>query len=261
LRPISGKNEGNTLYLEVKNLTVLYDRAMVINDISMGVEKGELVSLVGPNGAGKSTFLRALAGLIKWEKDTLKGTVGGKITLTGSVLFANEEMINLPAHNIAKKGLILCPERGRPFAEMTVRENLEAGAYLVSDKHAFEESLEKVFRLFPILKERAKQISGTLSGGERTMLSVGRSLMSQAKLLLIDEPSVGLAPLVKEELFGRIRDVHDLGITILMTEQDVSFAFDLASRNYVLSRGKIIAAGRSDELIEDEFLKKTYLGL
>jgi branched-chain amino acid transport system ATP-binding protein len=249
------------LYLEVKNLTVLYDRAMVINNVSLGIEKGELVSLVGPNGAGKSTFLRAMAGLIKWEKDTLKGTVGGKITLQGSVIFDNEEMINLAAHNVAKKGLILCPERGRPLAEMTVLENLEAGAYLINDKHVFNESLEKVFHLFPILKERAKQVSGTLSGGERTMLSVGRSLMSQAKLLLIDEPSVGLAPKVKEELFGRIRDVHKLGITIFMTEQDVSFAFDLASRNYVLSRGKIIAEGRAEQLIEDEILRETYLGL
>ncbi len=144
---------------------------------------------------------------------------------------------------------------------MTVLENLEAGAYLINDKHVFNESLEKVFHLFPILKERAKQVSGTLSGGERTMLSVGRSLMSQAKLLLIDEPSVRLAPKVKEELFGRIRDVHKLGITIFMTEQDVSFAFDLASRNYVLSRGKIIAEGRAEQLIEDEILRETYLGL
>lgn len=249
------------MYLDVKNLTVLYDRAMILNSISLGVEKGELVSLVGPNGAGKSTFLRAIVGLIKWEKDTLKGTVAGKITLEGNVQFENEEMINLQAHNIAKKGLILCPERGRPFAEMTVRENLEAGAYLVQDKHVFEESLEKVYHLFPRLKEREKQVSGTLSGGERTMLSVGRSLMSQAKLLLIDEPSVGLAPKVKEELFGRIRDVHGLGITILMTEQDVSFAFDLATRNYVLSRGKIIAEGKADELYADELLRKTYLGM
>jgi len=249
------------LYLEVENLRVLYDRAIVINGINLYIEVGELVSVVGPNGAGKSTFLRALAGLVKWEKDTLKGTVGGKITLDGSVRFNGEEMINLPAHEVAKKGLILCPERGRPFPEMTVRENLEAGAYLIKDKRILNENLGKVYYLFPVLKNREKQISGTLSGGERTMLSVGRALMSQAKLLLIDEPSVGLAPKVKEELFERIKNVHDLGITILMTEQDISFAFDLSSRNYILSRGKIIAEGQARELLGDDILRKTYLGL
>lgn len=249
------------MYLEVENLRVLYDRAIVINGINLYIEVGELVSVVGPNGAGKSTFLRALAGLVKWEKDTLKGTVGGKITLDGSVRFNGEEMINLPAHEVAKKGLILCPERGRPFPEMTVRENLEAGAYLIKDKRILNENLGKVYYLFPVLKNREKQISGTLSGGERTMLSVGRALMSQAKLLLIDEPSVGLAPKVKEELFERIKNVHDLGITILMTEQDISFAFDLSSRNYILSRGKIIAEGQARELLGDDILRKTYLGL
>ena len=249
------------MYLEVKNLTVLYDRAMVLNDVALKVDTGEMVSLVGPNGAGKSTFFRALSGLVKWEKDTLKGTVSGKITLEGSVYFNNEEILRLPANKIAEKGLILCPERGRPFREMTVRENLEVGAALVKDKNVIDESLGKVYTLFPLLERKEKQISGTLSGGERTMLSIGRSLMSQAQLLLIDEPSVGLAPKVKEDLFTRIKDVHGLGITILLAEQDVSFAFDLASRNYVLSRGKIIAEGGAQELLGDELLRKTYLGL
>jgi branched-chain amino acid transport system ATP-binding protein len=247
-------------YLEVKNLAVFYDRAIVLNGLNLHVDSGELVSLVGPNGAGKSTLLRAMAGLVKWEHDTLKGTVIGKITLSGSVKFNGEELINLPAHEISKRGLILCPERGRPFREMTVNENLETGAFLFEKKVA-SQSIEKVFNLFPILRKRLHQIAGTLSGGERTMLAIGRSLMSEAKLLLIDEPSVGLAPLIKDNLFARIRDVHGMGVTILLTEQDVSFAFDLASRNYVLSRGKIIAEGTAQDLLADELIRETYLGL
>ncbi|MCK4819266.1 ABC transporter ATP-binding protein [bacterium] len=249
------------MYLSIKDLTVLYDRAMVLNKVSLQVDVKELVSLVGPNGAGKSTIFRAIAGLVKWEMDTLKGTVLGKITLEGSIIFEGEEMIKLPAHEIAKRGLILCPERGRPFREMTVIENLEAGAYLYKDKKAIKESMNNVFHLFPVLEERINQISGTLSGGERTMLSIGRSLMSQAKFLLIDEPSVGLAPRVKEDLFERTRNVHGMGVTILLAEQDVSFAFDLANRNYVLSRGKIIAEGKQKDLLGDELIRKTYLGL
>ncbi len=249
------------MYLEVKGITVLYDRAMVLNKVSMEVDKGELVSLVGPNGAGKSTLLRSMAGLVKWEKETLKGTRLGKITVAGSVMFDGREMMDLPAHEIAKKGLILCPERGRPFREMTVIENLETGAYLSKDKGLIKKNLEMVFYLFPILKRRVDQISGTLSGGERTMLAIGRALMSQAKLLLIDEPSTGIAPKVKENLFSRIRKVHQLGITILLVEQDIGFAFDLADRNYVMSRGKIIAEGKPDDLLADELIRKTYLGL
>jgi branched-chain amino acid transport system ATP-binding protein len=249
------------LYLEVKGITVLYDRAMVLNKVSLEVDKGELVSLVGPNGAGKSTLLRSMAGLVKWEKETLKGTRLGKITVAGSVMFDGREMMDLPAHEIAQKGLILCPERGRPFREMTVIENLETGAYLSKDKGLIKKNLEMVFYLFPILKRRVDQISGTLSGGERTMLAIGRALMSQAKLLLIDEPSTGIAPKVKENLFSRIRKVHQLGITILLVEQDIGFAFDLADRNYVMSRGKIIAEGKPDDLLADELIRKTYLGL
>lgn len=249
-----------SLNLEANNLSVLYDRAIVLNGLSLHVNSGELVSLVGPNGAGKSTLLHAISGLIKWQRDTLKGTVSGKITLSGSVKFNGEELINLPAHEIARRGLIICPERGRPFREMTVKENLEAGA-LYLDKKLADQNMEKVYNLFPVLKERSAQISGTLSGGERAMLAIGRSLMSEPKLLLIDEPSVGLAPLVKDSLFERIRDVKGMGVTILLTEQDVSFAFDLASRNYVISRGKIIAEGSGQDLLGDELIRKTYLGL
>lgn len=249
------------MYLDIQDLSVIYDRAVVLNGVSFHVDSNELVSLVGPNGAGKSTLLRAIVGLVKWEQDTLRGTVRGKISLMGSVKFNGEEITKTAAHEIVRKGLILCPERGRPFREMTVKENLVSGAYCYSDKKLVLEGLEKVYTLFPVLKARAKQVSGALSGGERTMLSIGRALMSRAKLLLIDEPSVGLAPMVKQDLFERIRAVHGMGITIFMTEQDVSFAFDLAMRSYVLSRGRVIAEGTGQKLLEDEFLRETYLGL
>lgn len=249
------------MLLEVKDLTVLYDRAMVLNRVSLHVDDGEMVSLVGPNGAGKTTLLHAVAGLVKWEKEALRGTVGGKITLRGSVKLDDEELFDLEAYEIASRGLILCPERGRPFREMTVRENLLAGAYLCRDKEALTVNLERVYRLFPILKKREGQISGTISGGERTMLAIGRSLMARAKLLLIDEPSVGLAPKVKEDLFARIRDVHGMGITILMTEQDIGFAFDLAARNYVLSQGQMMAEGTPEELLADDAVRTSYLGM
>ena len=249
------------MYLDIRDVTVLYDRAMVLNGVSFGIDRGELVSIVGPNGAGKSTLLRAVAGLVNWEIDTLKGTTLGKITLKGSIKFDGREIIDLPAHRIAQTGLILCPERGRPFREMTVLDNLEVGSYLYEDKRVIKEKIERVYDLFPVLKNREKQIAGTLSGGERTMLAIGRALMSEAKLLLIDEPSVGLAPIIKVDLFERIKNVHGMGITILLTEQDVSFAFDLSSRSYVLSRGKIIAQGKGDELLSDEVIRKTYLGL
>lgn len=250
------------MLLEVKELTILYDRAMVLNKVSVHVNDGEMVSLVGPNGAGKSTLLKAIVGLIKWEKDSLKGTVSGKITIEGSVLFNGEELTKLSASDIAELGLVLTPERGRPFREMTVLENLMAGAYLDRDKKSIQKNLEMVYQLFPVLKQRQHQVSGTISGGERTMLAMARSLMvKNAKMLLIDEPSVGLAPKVKEQMFARVRDVHGLGLTVLMTEQDIGFAFDLAKRNYVLSQGHIMAEGSPDELLSNEVVRKSYLGM
>ena len=216
---------------------------------------------MGPNGAGKSTLFRAIAGLIKWERETLKGTKLGRITLEGSVLFKGEELFNLPSHEIVKRGLILSPERGRPFREMSVRENLMVAAYLFKDKNQVKKNLEEVYAIFPVLKKRERQVSGTLSGGELTMLAIGRSLMSRAKLMLVDEPSTGLAPKVKENLFSRLREVHGLGITILMAEQDIGYAFDLSGRNYVLSQGKLIAEGTGTDLLEDELIRKTYLGM
>jgi len=235
---------------------------MVLDEASLKIEKGELVGLVGPNGAGKSTLLRSIAGLINWEKEVLKGTRQADITFEGTIEFEGERIEKLSASEIAKRGLILCPERGRPFAEMTVKDNLLAGAYLCKDRSEISNNLTKVHELFPRLKEREKQISGTLSGGERQMLSIGRALMHQPKFMLVDEPSSGLAPKLKEDLFKRVEEIyHELGVTILLAEQDVSFAFDLAVRSYVMSRGHIIAHGTAKELLADETIRKTYLGL
>jgi branched-chain amino acid transport system ATP-binding protein len=248
--------------LEVKDVTVCYDTAMVLDEASLNVEKGELVGLVGPNGAGKTTLLRSVVGLINWEKEVLKGTRKADITFNGNVIFEGENIEKLSASDIAKRGLLLCPERGRPFIEMTVRENLLAGAYLCKSKKEISKSMEKVYELFPRLKERQDQVSGTLSGGERQMLAIGRALMRQPTLMLVDEPSSGLAPKLKEDLFTRIEEIyHELGVTILLAEQDISFAFNLSVRNYVMSRGHVIANGTAKELLQDETVRKTYLGL
>jgi branched-chain amino acid transport system ATP-binding protein len=247
--------------LEVSKLTVCYDKAMIINDISMHVEKGELVSLVGPNGAGKSTLLRAITGLVIWEKGIHRGTREGDITLAGKVIFEGEHLERVPAHQIAKRGLIHCPERRRPFREMSVVDNIYAGAYMLKNKDQVQKNLENVYQLFPILKERSNQISGTLSGGEQQMLAIGRALMSNPRLLCIDEPSTGLAPIMKEEVFKKINAIQKMGITVLLVEQEVSAVFAMADRNYVLSSGKIIAEGAGDELLKNEVLRKTYLGL
>jgi branched-chain amino acid transport system ATP-binding protein len=249
------------LLLEVANLTVCYDKAVLINNLSMGVADGELVSLVGPNGAGKSTLLRAITGLVSWEKEITRRSAKEDISIEGKITFRGERIDKTPAHKIVKKGLIHCPERRRPFREMSVLDNLRAGAYLDKDSSRIQNSLESVYQLFPVLKARSKQISGTLSGGEQQMLAIGRALMSGPKLLCIDEPSTGLAPILRAEVFEKISEIRTLGITILLVEQEVSTVFKMASRNYVLSSGKIIAEGIGDQLLQDEVLRKTYLGL
>ena len=249
------------MLLEVANLSVWYDKAMLINNLSMGVEKGELVSLVGPNGAGKSTLLRAITGLVAWERELTRRSTHGDVILEGTVTFDGERIEQVPAHEIVKRGLVLCPERRRPFREMTVIDNLMVGSYLLKDKDEVRDNLGKVYQLFPVLQNRIKQISGTLSGGEQQMLAVGRALMSKPKLLCIDEPSTGLAPILRAEVFQKIGDISKLGITVLLVEQDVSTVFKMTSRNYVLSSGKIIAQGTGEQLLQNEVVRKTYLGL
>jgi branched-chain amino acid transport system ATP-binding protein len=249
------------MLLEVANLKVCYGTAMLLSQVSLSVDHGELVSLVGPNGAGKSTLLRAITGLVKWERSIMKGTRAGDITLEGTVDFNGEKIDSMKPHEIAKRGLVHCPERARVFPEMTVMDNLRAGAYLCKNIEETRENLRQVYRLFPVLKERGNQISGTLSGGERQMLAIGRALMMRPKLLCIDEPSTGLSSKLKVELFQRIKEIRDTGIALLLVEQDVSSAFRLATRNYVLSHGRIIAEGTGEELLRDETIRKTYLGL
>lgn len=246
--------------LEVSGLSVRYDKAQLLSSVSLSVGEGELVGVVGPNGAGKSTMLRAISGLVLWEAQTKRGTTGD-IVVEGSIKFNGAPIESLPAHEIRRLGLVLCPERRRPFRELTVLENLQAGGYLARSKAELEQNLERCFQLFPRLKERAGQISGTLSGGEQQMLSTARALMFEAKLLCIDEPSLGLAPKIRQELFAAIGQIHQSGIPVLLVEQEVGTVFQMANRNYVLSQGKIIAEGSGKQLMADETLRAGYLGL
>ena len=246
--------------LEVRNLSVRYDKAQILNGVSLEVNEGEFVGLVGPNGAGKSTLLRAISGLVRFEERMKRGTTGD-IVLEGQVRLAGERIDTLPAHEIRRRGLVHCPERRRPFRELTVLENLRAGAYLSRDAADTGRRLERCFALFPRLAERKEQIAGTLSSGEQQMLAIARALMYQAKLLCIDEPSLGLAPRLREELFAAIDKVHRGGVPMLLVEQEIGQVFRMADRNYVISQGRIIARGTGAELLADETLRAGYLGL
>lgn len=249
------------MLLSVEHLTVCYDKAMLLNDVSVEVDDKEMVSLVGPNGAGKSTLLRSITGLVAWEREITKRSTQGDILIEGSVSFKGERIDKMPAHEIVKMGLVLCPERRRPFREMNVYDNLLAGAYLIKDRATILSALEEVYTLFPRLKERKNQVSGTLSGGEQQMLAIGRALMAQPELLCIDEPSTGLAPIARNEVFETIRRIHKTGRTVLLVEQEVSTVFKMASRNYVLSSGKIVGHGKGEDLLQDEVIRRSYLGL
>jgi branched-chain amino acid transport system ATP-binding protein len=246
--------------LEVRNLRVRYDKAQILNGVSLAVNEGEMVGLVGPNGAGKSTLLRAISGLVRFEERMKRGTAGD-IVLEGEVIFAGERVDGLAAHEIRMRGLVHCPERRRPFRELTVEENLLAGAFLSKSKEDTRGRLDRCFTLFPRLAERKTQIAGTLSGGEQQMLATARSLMFEAKLLAIDEPSLGLAPRIREELFAAIARIHADGVPVLLVEQEVAQVFRMAKRNYVLSQGRIIAEGSAQSLMADETLRAGYLGL
>ena len=246
--------------LEVRNLSVRYDKAQILNGLSLEVGEGEFVGVVGPNGAGKSTLLRAISGLVRFEERMKRG-VQGDIVMDGEVRFAGERIDGLAAHEIRRRGLVHCPERRRPFRELTVLENLLAGAFLSSNRAATQRRLEHCFVLFPRLKERGAQIAGTLSGGEQQMLATARALMYEARLLAIDEPSLGLAPRIREELFEAITKIHTAGVPVLLVEQEVAQVFRLASRNYVLSQGRILAQGSGPSLMADETLRSGYLGL
>jgi len=246
--------------LEVSGLGVRFDTATVLTDVDLKVDLDELVGLVGPNGAGKSTLLRAISGLLRFESKARRG-VGGDIFIDGEVRFAGERIDRLEPHEIRRRGLVLCPERRRPFRELSVLDNLLAGAHLSTDARATQRRLERCFSLFPVLALRKAQVAGTLSGGEQQMLATARALMFEARLLAIDEPSLGLAPKVREELFMAIARIHKDGLAVLLVEQEVAQAFRLADRNYILSQGKIVASGSSANLRADSTLRESYLGL
>ena len=232
--------------LKVNNIDVYYGAIHAIKDISIEVPKGEIVTLVGSNGAGKSTTLRTISGLMKPK--------------TGTILFEDKNIVGVPAHKIVGMGLCQVPEGRHVFANMSVMENLELGAYLRSDKDGIARDLEDVFKKFPRLLERKEQISGTLSGGEQQMLAMGRALMSNPKLLMLDEPSMGLAPILVEQIFDIIKELHKAGTTILLVEQNAQAALSVADRGYVLETGKIVTTGTGAELLASPAIKKAYLG-
>jgi len=232
--------------LEARDLTVYYDGALALNNVSLTVEDGEFISVVGPNGAGKTTILRTISGLE--EPDS------------GTITFDGERIDKLPAYKIVKKGVVHCPERRRLFPEMSVLENLKIGAYLRKDRGVAKD-METCFQLFPVLKERLDQQSRTLSGGEQQMLAIARALMSKPKLLLIDEPSLGLAPMLKNRMFDTIKKIQLSGVTVLLVEQDVSVALDISDRIYVIAHGRIITEGTREQLMKNRDVREIYLGI
>ena len=231
--------------LKVDDINVYYGSIHAIKGISFEVEEGEVVTLIGANGAGKSTTLNTISGLLRSK--------------TGSIEFMGQSLAKVPSHKIVERGLALVPEGRRIFLQMTVQENLEMGAFTQKGGET-QQDLEKIYALFPRLKERLKQMAGTLSGGEQQMLAMGRALMSRPKLLMLDEPSMGLAPILVEQIFEIIQNLHKAGTTILLVEQNAQAALSVADRGYVLETGRVTLTGPGQELLADEAVKKAYLG-
>ena len=232
--------------LEIKDLHVSYGGIQALRGVSLNVPDGKIVTLIGANGAGKSTLMRTISGLVKAQ--------------SGSILWNGQELLGKPIDQIVTSGIAMSPEGRRVFADLTVVENLKIGAYLRKDKAETEKDLEWVYSLFPRLKERSWQSAGTLSGGEQQMLAVGRALMSKPKLLMLDEPSLGLAPIVVREIFDIIRTVNQQGITVLLNEQNANMALKVADYAYVLETGTLTLSGTGAELLADENVKAAYLG-
>ncbi|WP_337938258.1 ABC transporter ATP-binding protein [Acidaminococcus timonensis] len=232
--------------LSIKNLNVYYGAIHAVKDLDMEVGDGEIVTLIGSNGAGKSTTLHTISGLIKPK--------------TGSIEYKGTDIVGIPAHKLVGQGLVQVPEGRHVFAEMTVMENLDMGAYLRKDKDEVARDKEKVFLKFPRLKERVGQLAGTLSGGEQQMLAMGRALMSRPQLLLLDEPSMGLAPLLVREIFSIIKEINEEGTTVLLVEQNANMALSIADRAYVLETGRVVLSGSAAELAASEAVQKAYLG-
>lgn len=232
--------------LEVKDLEVYYGVIQAIKGVSFEVNKGEVIALIGANGAGKTTILHTITGLLSPKK--------------GSVIYEGTDITKIPAHKIVSLGMAHVPEGRRVFADLSVYENLKMGAYTRKDKGEIEESLERVYVRFPRLKERKNQMAGTLSGGEQQMLAMGRALMSKPKIILMDEPSMGLSPILVNEIFDIIQEVSKSGTTVLLVEQNAKKALSIADRAYVLETGKIVLDGKAEDLLNDDSIKKAYLG-
>ncbi|PLS18453.1 ABC transporter ATP-binding protein [Bacillus sp. M6-12] len=232
--------------LKVENINVFYGNIQAIRDVSIEVNEGEIVTLIGANGAGKSTLLKTVSGLLKPKQ--------------GQILYEGKSINGKPAQSIVKQGISHVPEGRRIFANMSVEENLELGAFLRKDKAGIREDMEKVYELFPRMRERLKQQAGTLSGGEQQMLAMGRALMARPRLLLLDEPSMGLAPLLVKTIFRIIEEINKTGTTILLVEQNANLALSIAHRAYVVETGRIVLSGSAEELTASEQVKMAYLG-
>jgi branched-chain amino acid transport system ATP-binding protein len=232
--------------LEIENMHSYYGHIHALQGVSLTVEEGEVVTLIGSNGAGKTTTLRSIHGILPPRE--------------GKVIFDGEEIQGTPAHDMIGKGIAQSPEGRKIFSRMTVLENLEMGAYHRNDSSEIRQDMDRVFELFPRLKERVKQEAGTMSGGEQQMLAIGRALMSHPKLLLLDEPSMGLAPVLVERIFQIIREINEQGTTILLVEQNANVALEIATRGYVLETGKIVNSAPAEKLREDPKVREAYLG-
>jgi len=233
-------------FLEVKNVHTYYGHIHALKDISLTVEKGEVVTLIGGNGAGKSTTLNTMSGLLKPRQ--------------GSIQFEGEELTRYRAHEIVAKGVVQVPEGRRVFGRLTVTENLEMGAFTCRNQKLIESNIDRVFALFPRLEERRKQLAGTLSGGEQQMLATGRALMANPRLLLLDEPSMGLAPVLVDSIFDTIKQLHAGGTTILLVEQNARMALLVAERGYVLQTGVVLLSDTAENLRKNEMVRKAYMG-
>ncbi len=235
------------MLLSIENVTTGYEKAQVLKKINISLEKGEIVALIGANGAGKTTSLRCIAGIIKpWE---------------GTIKFNNQKIDALESYEIVSLGISYCPEGRDIFANLSVYENLKVGGYLIKDRREFKSNLNRIYELFPRLQERCNQIAGSLSGGEQQMLAIGRAFMLKPSVLLLDEPSLGLAPILVESIFKAIQQINSSGTSILLVEQNVSLALELAERAYVLEKGEIKLSGESKDLRESEYVKNSYLGI
>lgn len=237
----------NKVLLELIDLNVAYGDAQALWNISLTVNEGESVTIIGPNGAGKTTLVNALAGIMPAR--------------SGRIILAGHDLTQAPAHQVCSLGVAVVPEGRRLFPQMSVRDNLDMGSYIAKARPFYEETIERVHTIFPLLKERSRQLAGTLSGGEQQMVAIGRALMARPKLLLLDEPSLGLAPLIVDSIFEVLAEVNNSGVSILMVEQNVSKALEFAARGYVLEQGRIVQEGAAQTLLRDEHIKRAYLGL